>query len=85
MLLKKIFFTSTFVLGVLFAINYTKREKKYLKNIIENSDKTTSTTNLNNKSNTASQTNVSFNKNENYFIKESITDSNDKWYDIVYN
>ena len=55
-------------------------------NDISKLDKTTSVTDLltqENKSRSC-QTTVSLDKNENYFIKETIINDNNKWYDIIY-
>lgn len=82
MVFKKIVITSIFLLGLTFVVKYTKK-KNYKKNNIEKIDKTTSISDLSTNS-VASQTKVSLDKNENYFIKETIINSSNKWYDIVY-
>tara|TARA_B100000902_G_C27322663_1_gene925838 strand:+ start:15211 stop:15468 length:258 start_codon:yes stop_codon:yes gene_type:complete len=84
MLFNKIVVTSIFLLGLTFIVKYTKR-KYNSKDSINKIDKTTSVSDLiTSRSNTSgSQTMVSLDKNENYFIKETVITPNNKWYDIV--
>ena len=80
MVLNKILISSGLIIGlVLIFKNINKKEK------INKIDKTTSMSNLknNNKNNSQTQTIVTLDKDDTFLIKETYSENNTKWYDII--
>ena len=80
MVFNKILISSGVIVAlVLIFKNINRKEKK------SKIDKTTSMTNLknNNKNNCQTQTMISLDKHDTFLIKETYSENNTKWYDII--